>query len=574
MTNENKPKKLIKKLNINLTNGATSINAKDAADCSLEETLGGYGNAIHEIRNHLDRNPDLTDAYDPRNLLCFDIGCFTGSKLMTSKRTIVSGLSPLKTSEVGTNGIFYSASSGGLGGEIRKCDLDSIHLIGKCETPSYLVIENGNVSIEDATDLVGMTTDEKVKYLAGKHEKSAYAVIGPAGENLVRFASIAFSTYDQLKHGTKHMRFAGRGGMGAVLGSKNILGVVVKGGDGKANIGNVVELNKEIARGNRTKKYRQLGTFQANILSMEPKRVNIHENFQRGSDPETQKLLRANLEEAGYSIKDKGCQGCGVKCWKEIQKGDRILGKLDFEPGQLLGPNLEINDIEQMMQLIELADGLGMDSMSAGVGIGYLMEQENRFGDFEFAKEILMKIADGVHDLKEGVARYSNNASNAMHVKGVEMAAYPGQLNIGYAFAATGPHMSIDTYNRAWYPGAENTVEEWVENIARGAKMILYDMNGICKFAKVNFDEITELYNRLYDSDVSSDEIKNIGVKAALMTRQMDFGLGFTEDDDCLPGRCFEDMGSTVEHFNTPKFFAAVKEGVYEKFKELEGELL
>jgi len=556
----------IKTLKIDLSNQETVIELKSAQEASLEEKLGGFGKSVHDIERHLEKNPDLKDAYDQRNLLCFDIGCLTGSKVMTSRRTYVSSLAPLKTSRAGTNGIFYSAASGGLGPEIRGCGLDSIRITGKSENPVYLVIDKDNVYFEDARELVGKTTDEKIRILADKYEKAAFAVIGPAGENLVRYANIAFSTHDQLKKKSKHMRFAGRGGMGAVMGSKNLLGMVVIGDKEKQEVGDVKNINREIAKGKRTSKYREHGTFFGNIAKMEALKVGIHDNFSHGNDPETQKLFKENVLSDGYEIVNKGCLGCPVKCWKEIEKDKKPLGKIDFEPGALLGPNLGINNIEHILELINLADNFGLDSISAGVCLGYEMEKQGRFGDFSFAKELLEKIGRGEHGLKQGVMRYSDNAPNAMHVKGIEMAAYLGNFNPGYAFAIAGSHMSMDTYNRAWYPGAENTIDEWVENIVRGPNMILYDMNGLCKFAKVGFEDVAELYERIYGEKISAEDLKEVAKKVNLRARRIDCRQGFTQDDDVLPEKCYEDLGSNVPHFNTKEFFEQVKKRVYEEF--------
>lgn len=558
---------MITTLKIDLSNKVTTTEQELPEKLTLEEKLGGFGKAVHDIEKHLQKYPDLKDAYDQRNLLCFNIGCFTGSNVMTSRRTIISGLSPLKTSKAGTNGIYYSAASGDLGPMIRGCNLDSINITGKSNNPIYLVLDNDKIYFEDAKELIGKTTDEKIRILADKYKDAAFAVIGPAAENLVRYANIAFSTSDQLRNKSKNMRFAGRGGLGAVMASKNLLGLVIKG-DKKQEIDNVKELNMEIAKGKRTSKYKEMGTFFANIVGMEGLKVNVHNNFSYGSDKKTEQLFKENILKS-YTITDKGCRGCAIKCWKEIGKDGKALGKLDFEPGMLLGPNLGIYNIEQILELINSADSYGIDAISAGVCIGYEMEQQKRFGDFSFAKELLEKISNGKHNLKEGVMRYSNNVPNAIHVKGIELAAYPGNLNPGYAFAIAGPHMSIDTYNGAWYPGAVNSVDEWVENIVRGPQIMLYDMNGLCKFAKLTFDQTAELYNKIFGEKVTADDLRKVTKTVNKRARLIDSRLGFTADDDVLPENCYKDLGSVIPHFNTKEFFEKVKAGVYKKYDEI-----
>jgi len=145
----------IKTLQVNLHNRTANMDVRPVVDATLEEKLGGFGKAIHDIHGNLVRYPDLTSAFDPRNLLCIDIGFLTGSNLMTSKRTYVSALSPLKASIAGPNGIFYSAASGMFGPALRASDLDSVNIIGRASTPSYLLIDGNNVSVQDASFLRG-----------------------------------------------------------------------------------------------------------------------------------------------------------------------------------------------------------------------------------------------------------------------------------------------------------------------------------------------------------------------------------------------------------------------------------
>src|SRR3989344_1255676 len=558
----------INTLNVNLLNRQISKESADASELTLEQKLGGFGKAVHDIKEYLDKNPNLNDAYNPENLICFGIGFLTGSKVTAARRAYVCGLSPLKTSKSGANGIYFSAASGDLGSMIASCDLDSINITGKSESPVYLFLDsnNGNVNarLEDAGFLQGKTTDEKIKALAQAHPGAAFAVIGPAGERMVRYASIAFSTYDQIKKGTKNMRFAGRGGMGAVMAGKKLFAIAATGKEFSRDVGDVATLNKAIVNGGRAFKYRDKGTFDGNLDGMEELGVNVHNNFSAGKSDGTERLYRENRAKEGYDVVDKGCYACGIKCWKENK-----LGKLDFEPGVLLGINLGIKDIKQTMELINISDEMGVDSMSAGVCLGYEMQKQGKLGDFDFAKGLLLKIARGEHPLKEGLFRYAGNAPDAMHAKGLEFAAYPGNLNPGYAFAIAGPHTSMDTYNGAWYPLAKNSSEEWIENIIRGPQILLYDMNGACKFSKIRFDEVAVLYERVFGEKVTPDDLRDVAKKAYRIARGIDKRLGFTQEDDVMPEKCFEPYpGSTINHFMTKDFFEKVKQGVYERLEK------
>jgi aldehyde:ferredoxin oxidoreductase len=561
-------------LKLDLNSKIQNISDQDSATLSLEEKLGGFGKGLHDTQEYLqNQKQPIIDAYDPRNMLCIDLGFLTGTKLMTARRTIFTGISPLKTSNAKTNGIFYSTASGDLGPAIAQNGFDSIRLTGKLNKPSYIVFDNGQVRIEDATDIIGKTTDEKINILKSKYEKAAFAVVGPAAENMVRYASIAFSTTDQLKNGTKNMRFAGRGGFGSVLASKNILGIVAMGDKPVYDIGDVVSMNRDIASGKKTEKYRSLGTFFANIFNQNVLGVAIHDNFSRGRDERATSLQKDKVLSDGYGIKDKGCKGCGIRCWKEILSKEGIaLGKIDYEPGALLGTNLGIYDIEKTMSLIELSDTLGLDAISTGTSLGYEMELRNKFGDFEFAKDLIYKIAKNEHGLAQGVKRYSNNASIAMQTKGIEFPAYLGHINPGFAFAIAGQHMSMDTYNSWVYKDstteATNSIDEWVENIIRGPQMILYDMNGLCKFAKVSFDDVSKLYDTTYGTTTNGNDMRNVAKRIHMLARRIDQSQGFNESDDTLPDKCFEVLPNTdAPYFNTKEFFNKVKEGVLNEYK-------
>jgi len=573
-------------LKIDMASEQIEVRKTPTTALSLEQKIGGFGKAVHDQEAHLAAHPDLTDAYDPRNMLNIDIGFTTGSSLMTAHRTCFSGLSPLKSSKISagtptpggparfTNGLMYSTASGDLGAAIRQAGIDSIQIVGRHATPVYLHIENGEMTLFDATDLIGKTTHEKIIALASKHDGAAYAAIGPASEHGVRYGAIAFSTSDQLKRGSKHMRFGGRGGFGAVMASKNILGIVAKGDPkNKLDLGSIAPWNKEIATGPKTEKYRKYGTYGYNIEAADANKAGIYDNFSHNKDARVMSLAREQIKEQGIKVNSKGCTACGIKCWKEVEKDGKALGKIDYEPGSLLGPNLGLYDITQTMELIEITDMLGMDGISAGVSLGFEMDRQGRFGDFAFAKELLLKIANGEHDLKDGVFRYAPGAPNAMHAKGIEFPAYLGNLNPGYAFAIGGGHMTMDTYNSWCYRdekgNATNSVEEWIENIVRGPQMMLYDMNGICKFAKVDFSQVAELYNRVYGESVTPDDLRTVTKLTQLRVRRIDESRGFGPEDDVLPAACHKDLGFMIPHFNTPEFFSAVKEGVYARYAQM-----
>jgi len=322
----------------------------------------------------------------------------------------------------------------------------------------------------------------------------------------------------------------------------------------------------------RNKKYHDVGTWFANIKNQEDLRVGINSNFSHGSDERTKALFRDVLLAQGYKIIDKGCPGCMVKCWKIIITPDgEVLNKADYETFSLNGPNLEIYKPEDIASIVKMTDHLGLDAISNGTSIGYLLEQEKRFGDVNYVKDVVQAIAAGKHPLARGLFRYAGNAPNAMHVKGLPFAAYLANLNPAVAIALLS-HMSHDSYNAWCYKddksSATNSLEEWIENGIRGSQIMLYDMNGLCKFLKADFNQVGQLFKHVYGKDVSPDELRKTARLVNLLGRVLDERLGFRPEDEVLPARCHEDFGFLIPHFNTPEFFNAFKEGFYKWEKE------
>ncbi|HAM88434.1 MAG: Aldehyde ferredoxin oxidoreductase [Candidatus Falkowbacteria bacterium GW2011_GWC2_38_22] len=556
---------------INLCSGNIKRTDVDLKNTSVEERLGGVSRGINAVGQQLFNHSDLDDAYDTRSMLSFDLGFITGSSVISARRVFLSGLSPLKTSRSGSNGIYYSAASGDFGPYLKSTGIDSLLITGKANEPMFLEIGEDGVRILPAKGLIGKTTKDKIRVLSEIYQNAAFAVIGTAGENKVRFANVAISTSDDIKGKSGHMRFLGRGGFGAVLGSKNLLGIVVKRGGGKHKL-DAKAINKEIVASPKSKKYTEKGTFASNIEGLPLLGLGLFDNFTKSNTPlyreRVEKLYSEKVAEDGLTVKTKGCTGCTIKCWKEVCEKENILGKIDYEPGALLGPNIGIFDLRQIMQLITIGDEMGMDTISLGGAIAFAMERDNRFGDFAYAYSLAKKIGEGKDTLSEGVMRVSGyDHSYALHVKGLELPGYLGNVNPGYAFAVAGLHMSMDTYNRAWYPDAENSLEEWAENCKRGSNIILYDLIGLCKFAKPSLGAIAGLYEQVY-GEINEEELFQAARRVYLSARLIDERLGFTADDDVLPLRCHRNIGSNIPHFNTLEFFLELKKHVYKEMKK------
>jgi aldehyde:ferredoxin oxidoreductase len=649
-------------LEVNLTHQRFTIQEKKLDDMLLIEKLGGLGLGMVDYYYHLLNNPGLlrVDALDPGNPIYIMTGCFTGSNLMTGLRTLLLGKSYLKThvdmldllidnpySEHDgilllvrdiaaknkllvpsfNGGVYFSAASGDFGTELRGNNLVGVKVIGKSDHPVYLALDKGHFSLEDATDMVGLGVSDKIYWLnehCNKENKGfAFTVIGPSGEKLVRFASNAFSTKDDLQNHTGHHRYAG--GFGAAFGAKGLLGVAARGDrEYFLRLEDVVDTNKMIGTGKSglevdhdgnitykdgtktkpwsTKKYHDLGTHMANNLTLDALGVSIINNYTEGKSENTLKLDKDYVLESGLAITDKGCTGCLIKCWKQISEKDtnankeKIHGKIDWENTALLGTNLGLSDMRQIVELINLCDEYCVDSMEMGSTIGYIMyvnsldssTSDLSFGNFGYAKWLLHNISKGKHPGMDGAFRYSLSVDPTrydpfcMSVKGKSIAAYHGKYNPGIAFSLARDHMTMATYNKAY--GAKgkdgntvfkNSLDDWVKYIIDGSGSMLFDLDGMCKFSQMPVEVHAKYYNQLYDSNITAADLKLATQYLHLLMREIDNMLGFTPDDDRLPESCYEPLpDAVIPHFLTPDFFTQLKSRVYEEYRKIEDKLL
>ena len=414
--------------------GEARIEQEEIACADAEDFLGGIGRAFKSLAEH-----DVSDAYAPAAPLIMNLGVFSGTELMTGLRVFFSAYSPLKAANNGQPLAMWSTASGKFGTKMLAAGVDEVVFVGRAARPVYLLIRNDNgnlsLSLEDAGDLVGQTTHDKIMQLADRHADAHVAALGPAGENWQHnaYAAIACSTVNQLQSRQCKPRFAGRGGMGSVMGSKNLLAVVAQAPDLKRGklAAEVREANKEISRGEGSRNYRDAkkangagGTWR-NVAGLHPLGALPETNFWPQGDDSPSSLYRSSMEEP-YLIKDESCYQCGIACHKNIydvdesdgrRRAGKFYAKFDYEPLDLMTINLGIYDQQQALDLVELVDQLGFDSISLGVTLGYAMDYNRQhpeqailgglsFGDFAATCDVIRQAA-------AGGARRSAWASNA-----------------------------------------------------------------------------------------------------------------------------------------------------------------
>ena len=557
----------------------------------LEDALGGIARATKSLVGTL-----VSDPYSAQAPLVMNLGLLSGTTVMTGLRTFFHGYSPLKVSKAGAPGLMWSAGSGHFGTKLRGLGIDEVIFTGRAERPTLLHLKPGSdgeparFEFLDASDLAGLTVNDRIQDLHARYPEAHFAVIGPAAEHYqsVRYASIALSTDNQLTSGEGKPRFCGRGGYGGVLASKN-LWVIAADGPNPDRVRGLRDINKEINLGEGSVRYREAtsnpaGTWRAMTVMQEAQSLAEFNFAPTGSDASVP-LLRPSVEAGPFLVQAEGCYLCGIKCHKNVYDQEpagtvgRFRAKVDFEPATLLSCNLGIFDPDAALTLIELTDELGMDSISVGVTLGYAMDYNRRngtslagglsFGDVEGTRRAIEDIAGGRSPaLGQGVMRLADQTGEtayAMHSKGVEYPAYQPHTNPGYPWALAGGHMSMRTM-MLFLIEREVGVEYWVDAITnRGPLYLMDDITGLCKFANIGPDLEAEALRVATGLEVDGDELKAVVMRTFLRGYANERRQGFGEDDYRLPDAAHHPMeNSDLPYFNTVEFFEEVQSKVLE----------
>ncbi|MEM2104257.1 MAG: aldehyde ferredoxin oxidoreductase family protein [Candidatus Bathyarchaeia archaeon] len=423
-----------KVLRIDLTHGKWV--AEPLQKRLVEDFIGGRGFGIKILFDELAKD---VDPLGQNNKLVFTTGPLTATKAQSAGRWIVQFKSPL------TNAYCRSVGGGFFGAELKLAGFDAIIVEGKSEKPVYVWVNGGGVEIRDAANVWGMTTLAAKEFLLDETDRRArMALIGPAGERLVRFSAIV----------TDDMRTASRGGGGAVMGAKNLKGIVVRASKqpeiyDEESFSNLVKEQIERYRSNPAfTRFSRLGTNNA-----------VYPFYKVGHYP-TYNFKQLEFEGihrfepnilASYVVKHSGCYGCMLRCGKtfKLTKGPYAGTAWEFpeyETHWSFGGALGICNVEAITYANMLADLYGLDTISTGVTIAFAMELYEKgilgksetdglklkWGDPEVMIELVRRIAlrIGIGDLlAEGTRRAAEAIGRgaekyAMHVKGLEFPAY------------------------------------------------------------------------------------------------------------------------------------------------------
>jgi aldehyde:ferredoxin oxidoreductase len=474
-------------------------------------------------------------------------------------------------------------------------------LEGRSSDPVVIVLRRGaagpTVEFRPAADLLGLMCHDKIMRLRGEFADAHFAVIGPAGENYDKcyFAAVALSTENQLKSGDDKPRWAGRGGMGGVMGFKNVIGIVAQAPDLIVKLRpETRDVNKEASTGPGSRKFREkakggLGGTWSNYVPLEKYYFVPQNNFRPKADDKPKLMFRDQVEPE-FVIKAESCFRCGINCHKNVyeKKDDgskgRFLAKFDYEPVNLLSTNIGIHDPGKAATLISLVDHLGMDNISLGTTIAYVLDYNERhpdkpmlngatFGDFQKVRELIELVGTGrCPEIGRGVKRLSDQVGEpgyAMHSKGVEYPAYLPDTNPGYPWAIAGGHMSMATYMAVALEG-DTSLDYWAKLITeRGLYFVRDDLLGLCKFAGVNADNVVKSLVAEVGLDITSQELLAAVRRAFIRALWLERKQGYERGDYTLPSEVFDrpNINLGIKPFVTREFFSALSERVWAVFE-------
>jgi len=571
---------------------------------NLEDVLGGFGRSFQILAERR-----ITDAYTPENPLILNTGLLTGTSIMTGMRSYFSGYSPLKKSDKGMPGAMWSTGSGNFGNKFKWTGLDEVIFENRSEQPVYALLKEGasgpEVELKPASHLMGLTGHEKIMALSKEYPDAHFAAIGPAGENwrTVFMGAVVLSTDNEISSDEPKSRFAGRGGMGSLMGYKNLLAIVAQSSDKIQKITpEIRDVNRDIIKSGGSARFQPVsqgggGGTWANIEVLQAFHAVPLNNFRPKGNDDVERLFRDEVEKE-FDIASEACFRCGIRCHNNLfhrnEDGSRgkLAAKFDFEPLILFGSNLGVHDPALVCDLIHRCDLLGMDAISLGTTISYILDYNERhpdqplfngasFGEYEKIAELIDDTGRGrISGIGQGVKRLSEEAgetSYAMHVKGLELPAYLPDTNPGYIFAIAGGHMSMGTHMMLAKEG-KRSMDEWVQAVTTGGLLqVGYDMIGLCKFVGVGIghDLIVRALREAAGLEIASQEIVASVRRAYLRGLALELRQGFHEDEEyTLPSQVMDNPNPavTLPSFITREFLAELRQRVWGVFKpEMEG---
>jgi len=536
-----------KYLSIDLTTRAVTEGELDPQ--LVENYVGGKGIGLKLLS---DLAP-TANALSPENLLIFVTGPFTGTLVQTSARSAVVTKSPL------TNGFLDSHVGGHFGPALKRAGYDYVLIKGQSPHPVYLYITPDGCEILNAKDLWGKGIFNTEKSLKAKYPGSRIASIGPAGENQVLYACIGCDLYRQF----------GRGGAGAVMGSKNLKAVIFKGNSKikYADDEGFKELNRKLTEDVRqhpnAKLRDQLGTMMWIRMGQEIGEFLPTRNFQKGLYNDYEKITSETMRRE-LNWKSVGCFNCIIRCAKMAKWDGYELEGPEYETTAFLGSGCEINDPKIIAKANLLCDDLGLDTISTGVTCSFAMEcyekgllietngLELNFGNGEAQLNLIAAIAHrkGIGDLFANGTRLAAKEIGqgsdyfAINTYGMEISGVniKGCMSMGLAMATS----DFASHTRLWTATDEMngnlTIEGLPEYIFKGQDDInIRNSLVVCDFLPFGLDRLSPILTKATGIKFTPEKLMLIGERIHNLARLYNLNNGRTGKDDTLPARFFEE---------------------------------
>jgi len=550
---------------IDLSNGESRI--LDFGDEFAMKYIGGRGFGMKLLWDHLRKVGFGVDPLGPDNLLVIAPGPLSGLYLPASGKVSFVSLSPA------TGGYGDSNMGGSFGVELRQAGYDAIAITGRADALSYLWIDDETLKIVKNEKLAGcgcLETEGIIKKELGD-PMVKIALVGPAGEKLVRFACVS----------SDWSRNAGRTGMGAVLGSKNIKAIAIRGSHDLpvcdlATLKKVSDKSFQVLKDNPYFEFWQQQGLMSVVDYLEQIGGLPTRNF---SDAvfEGAKRINGFEMEAKYKIGDSACFACPMSCGninlvKEGPYSGTVAEGPEYETACMFGSNIGVDNFAFIVRANHLCDDLGIDTISTGNLIGVLMEACEKgllgpaeldgmaigWGDEAGAIEIIEKIArrEGVGDALAGGAsavleKWPQLEPILMHVKGLEQVAYDARPAIsqalGYGTSDIGAH-----HARAWTiakeieMGADWSLEEKADLVIYHQTVRpLFDMLGVCRlpWIELGFDEhyYMQFFEAVTGVKKTLEELLSLSNDLYSLTRMINMARGIDSKQDYPPPRTFND---------------------------------
>ncbi len=530
--------------------------------------VGGRGLAAKMIFEAL--KPGV-DPLGPDNILVLAAGPLTGTEAPACGRSVLASKSPL------TGTIFDSNSGGLIGPELKRAGFDAVVVRGRSEEPVYLAIRDGEAELKPAGHLWGRTTSETVRAIKRElgDEKARVACIGPAGERAVLLANVICEPH----------RAFGRGGLGAVMGSKNLKAIAVRG-KGRVEVANphafrrvCREIRDILARNPITGDL--LGRYGTGCLTTPVNKGGIlpTKNFRTGFFEEAEEITGEKLvRELG--ARRRACFGCPIGCGRVLMRDDREVGAPEYETMWAFGAQCGISDLGAIAKANELCNEYGIDTISLGNAIGFLMEcfergllSERETGGLrlEWGRADLLPDLVEMTARKEGIGsllalgvrriskRLEGSGDFAMHVKGLELPAYDprGAKGMGLAYATSnrgGCHLraymvmsellSMPRYlDPLKTEGKAGLVKRLQDIFAVLDSMVMCKFTAFALFETLDYEP--KWYARLLTTATGfyfdEEEFLRAGERIFNLERYFNVREGFDRRHDTLPGRLLKE---------------------------------